>query len=378
MAIYLDHAATTAMDGDVWEAMLPYFGAAYGNASSRHALGREAETAVDRAREKVAKVLGVLPAEVYFTSGGTESDNWILKGVAYANRDKGRHIVATAVEHHAVLSALEQLVKEGYEVDYVPVDEAGLVRPDVFASYLRRDTVLATCMYVNNEVGAVEPVGEIGAICRERGVLFHTDAVQAVGVLDLDAGRLNADFLSLSAHKFYGPKGVGAAYIRKGVKIEPLLAGGAQERGLRAGTYNTPAIVGLSVALEKAVANAEANRAYVKGLRDDFVRKVRARIEGVTVNGDLGQTAPSIVNLRFAGTSGERILNQLDLAGICASAGSACTAGTLEVSRVLRAMGLSAQAARECVRFSFGRDNTPAEIDETADVLAKAVARLRK
>ena len=377
MAIYLDHAATTPIDPDVWEAMLPYFGAVYGNASSQHAAGRAAEVAVDRAREGVAAVLGAASGEVYFTSGGTESDNWALKGVASANRDRGRHIVATAIEHHAVLNALRQLAQQGYDITYVPVDERGIVDVETYASAIREDTVLATCMYVNNEVGTIQPIAEIGAICRERGVLFHTDAVQAVGVSELDVTRLNVDLMSLSGHKFYAPKGVGTLYVRKGVRIEPLLAGGAQERGLRGGTYNTPAIVGLSVALQKAAANASADCERLRSIRDAFVDKVRARIEGVCLNGDERLRSPANANLRFAGVSGERILIGLDLASIYVGMGSACTAGTTEPSHVLLAMGLTRLDAESSVRFTFGKENTMQEADIVADALQAVVARLR-
>ena len=378
MTIYLDHAATTPIDTDVMDAMRPYFDVYYGNANSQHTAGREAEMAVDRAREQIANILGAGPKEIYFTSGGTESDNWAVKGAAFANREKGRHIVATTIEHHAVLNALKQLEKVGYEVTYVGVDEQGLVNADDFASAIRADTIFATCMYANNEVGTVQPVARLAAICHERGVLFHTDAVQAVGALPLDVRTLGVDMLSLSAHKFYAPKGVGLLYVKSGVHIEPLLAGGAQERGLRGGTTNVPAVVGMACGLAKATANASKDSAYIKGLRDEFVRRVTTRIEGVTLNGDRDNRLPANANLRFAGVRGESVLVGLDIENIYVGMGSACTAGTTEPSHVLLAMGLSETEAKESVRFTFGKENTAEDVARTVDELAQIVSRLRR
>ena len=378
MAIYLDHAATTPLDPDVMDAMRPYFDVYFGNASSQHAAGREAEMAVDRARESIARALGADPKEIYFTSGGTESDNWAIKGAAYANCAKGRHIVATTIEHHAVLNALKQLERDGYEVTYVDVGKEGIVDDSAFAAALRPDTILATCMYANNEVGTVQPVARLASICHKRGVLFMTDAVQAVGALPLDVRALGVDMLSLSAHKFYAPKGVGLLYVRTGVHVEPLLAGGAQERGLRGGTYNVPGIVGMAAGLEKALQRAEKDSAHVKALRDDFVREVMRRIEGVSLNGDAECRLPSNANLRFHDVRGESVLVGLDLKDIYVGMGSACTAGTTEPSHVLLAMGLSETEAKESVRFTFGRENTAEDVARTVDELAQIVSRLRR
>ena len=378
MAIYLDHAATTPLDPDVLDAMRPYFDVYYGNASSQHAAGRQAEMAVDRARETIAAILGANPKEIYFTSGGTESDNWAVKGTVYANRAKGRHVVSTTIEHHAVLNALKQLEREGYEVSYVGVDKRGLVDESAFVAALRADTVLAICMYANNEVGTVQPVARLAAICRQRGVLFLTDAVQAAGALSLNVRALDVDMLSLSAHKFYAPKGVGLLYVKSGVHIEPLLAGGAQERGLRGGTYNVPAIVGMAAGLEKAIAHSAGDCAHVAALRDDFVRLVTQRIEGVSLNGDADCRLPSNANLCFAGVRGESILVGLDLKDIYVGMGSACTAGTTEPSHVLLAMGLSETEAKESVRFTFGKENTAEDVARTVAELELIISRLRR
>lgn len=376
--IYLDHAATTPLDPEVLQAMLPYFGEGYGNASSQHVAGQRALNAVDAARDKVAAVLGCKPLEVYFTSGGSESDNWALRGVAKANADKGRHIVTTTVEHHAVLNCLKEMEAEGYQVTYVPVDGEGMVDLAALEAAIRPDTVLVSVMYANNEVGTVEPIAQVAAICREKGVLLHVDAVQAAGALPLDVGVLGVDLLSLSAHKFYGPKGVGCLYVRKGVRLAPLIAGGAQERGLRGGTYNTPGIVGMARALELAAQRTEADCQYIRSLRDAFVDEVIHRLDGVTLNGSVDDRLPSNANLRFAGVRGDSLLVSLDMAGIAAGLGSACTAGTTDPSHVLLAMGLAREEALSSLRFTFGRHNTADEVHQVVDALASIVARLRK
>ncbi len=377
MNVYLDHAATTPLDPQVLQEMLPYFCDVYGNANSQHQVGQRAENAVDRARDAVAQTLGAGANEIYFTSGGTESDNWAIKGVALANRDKGKRVLTTAIEHHAVLNAAAWLAKEGYQVDYLPVSADGLVDPDAFARALRPDTVLASVMCVNNEVGTVQPIRRLADICHQSGVLLHTDAVQAVGAVDTNVRRLGVDLMSISAHKFYGPKGVGALYVKNGVRIEPLIAGGSQERGLRGGTTNTPLVVGLAVALRRAVDSAEADNMYVASLRDRFVQSVCGRLKGVRLNGSADMRVPGNANLYIEGVRGESALLSLDLAGISAGLGSACTAGTTEPSHVLMAMGLSRLQAMSSIRFSFGKHNTDSEVDYAADVLVDTVNRLR-
>ena len=373
--IYLDHAATTPTDEGIVREMLPYFSDVFGNASSTHRAGREAVAAVDRAREKVAQAIHASPSEIYFTSGGTESDNWAIRGLAEAYSDKGRHIVASSIEHPAVLGALKKLEDLGYKVTYLPVDEKGFISPDSVRAAIKEDTVLITVMTVNNEVGTIEPIKEIAAIAHERGVLFHTDAVQAMGVIPLDVRDLGVDALSMSAHKFYGPKGVGALYLRKGVKIKSLLAGGEQERSLRGGTYNTPAIVGLAAALEKAVAAIPENREHLSALRDRFLSLMTDDL--VRVNGG-GNVHLGILNLLFYGVKNEDLLSALDQAGIEASAGSACSAGSTEPSHVLAAMGLTESEIRSSLRFSFGKENTLEEMDRAVETIRDILCRLRR
>ena len=377
MNVYLDHAATTPVDEEVLQAMLPYFGEVYGNASSQHTVGQRAQHAVDRARDAVAEVLGAKPNEIYFTSGGTESDNWALKGVAYANRDMGRHVVVSAVEHHAVLNAASWLQREGWEVAYVPVHADGTIDEEAFAAALRPDTVLASVMTVNNEVGTIEPIARIADICHQRGVLLHTDAVQAVGVPEIALDKLGADLVSLSAHKFYGPKGVGALYVRGGVRIAPLAHGGAQERGLRGGTYNTPAIVGMACALQKAVREAAEDAKRVAAVRDLFEQTVRGAVD-CHVNGSTQRRVAANCNLLFDGVRGESVLLSLDLAGVAAGMGSACTAGTTVASHVLTAMGLSTDQALSSLRFTFGKHNTAEEALYAAEQVVNIVRRLRR
>ena len=377
--VYLDNAATTPLDPAVLEEMMPYLRDVYGNASSQHAYGRKAIAAVDLARERVANVLGANIGEVYFTSGGTESDNWAIRGIAKANAKKGKHIISTAVEHYAVLNTLHSLEKEGYEVTYLPVDGKGRVSAQDAVRAMRDDTVLVSVMLANNEVGTIQPVREIALAARERGIVTHTDAVQAVGILPVKVEDLFIDLLSLSGHKFYGPKGVGALYVRKGVKTERLLTGGAQERTMRGGTYNTPAIVGLGKAIELADRDREANAKYVQALRDRFVSEVFENIEDVTLNGAEGEyRLPNNANLSFDGISGESLLQMLDRYGIAASAGSACASGTLEESHVLKAMSVPIERARASVRFSFGKCNTQEDVTYAVDALVKAVGRARQ
>ena len=372
--IYLDHAATTPTDESVVREMLPYFSSVFGNASSTHRAGREAVAAVDRSREEIARALNASPSEIYFTAGGTEADNWAVRGIAEAYRDKGKHIVASAVEHPAVLRALDKLREAGFEVTYLPVDREGRVDPQSVRNALREDTVLVSVMTVNNEVGTVMPIREIASITKERGVLFHTDAVQAAGVIPLDVKALGVDAMSVSAHKFYGPKGVGALYLRKGVKIKSILPGGEQERSLRGGTYNTPAIVGMAAALTASVGEMDNRRAHLSALRERFLSLLS---DTTFLNGG-GELHPGIVNLLFYGVRNEDLLSALDQAGIEASAGSACSSGSTEPSYVLAAMGRSDSEIKSSVRFSFGKENTLEEIDRAAEVIRGVALRLRK
>jgi cysteine desulfurase len=377
--IYLDHAATTPADPPVIEAMLPYFGEQFGNPSSIYRLGRMSLAALDDARSNVARVLHCAPREIVFTGGGSESDNLAIKGAALAQRErgKGNHIITSAIEHHAVLHGCEALAAEGFDVTVLPVTSAGLVDPDVFRAALRPETVLATVMYVNNEIGTVQPIPELGRIARERGVLFHTDAVQAGGALSLDVAQLNVDLLTLTAHKFYGPKGSGALYVRQGTPLKPLINGGSQERRRRAGTENVAGIVGFARALELAEERRPAYVEHCRALREQLIEGVLARIPFVSVNGDRVQRLPNNANLSFDFVEGESILMLLDQQGFCASTGSACSSGSVEPSHVLMALGLPVERAVGSVRFTVGRSTTAADIDHLLDVLPPIVERLR-
>ena len=376
--IYLDNAATTAVSQPVMEAMLPYYMQVYGNPSSIHSTGRDAKKAVERARRQVAAALGCGAQEVYFTAGGSESDNWAIKGAAFAHQDKGRHIITTQIEHHAVLHTCQWLEMQGWTVTYLPVDADGFVTAEQVENALRPDTVLVSVMAANNEIGTLEPIAEIGALCRKRGVLCHTDAVQAVGAMPLDVEGLQVDLLSLSAHKFHGPKGVGALYIRKGVKVDSLIHGGAQERGHRAGTENLPGIVGLGKAIELAEENLAENAARMTLLRNRLISGLTAAIPEVRINGSMEKRLPNNVNVSFLGIEGEAVLLRLDLEGIAASSGSACTAGSLDPSHVLTAIGLSRDEAKGSLRLTLGTDTTQADIDEVVAKLPGIVENLRE
>lgn len=376
--IYLDNAATTAVSQPVMEAMLPYYMQVYGNPSSIHSTGRDAKKAVERARRQVAAALGCGAQEVYFTAGGSESDNWAIKGAAFAQRNKGKHIITTQIEHHAVLHTCQWLETLGWKVTYLPVDAEGFVTAEQVANALRPDTVLVSVMAANNEIGTLEPIAEIGALCRQRGVLCHTDAVQAVGAIALDVEALQVDMLSLSAHKFHGPKGIGALYVRKGVKLDSLIHGGAQERGHRAGTENLPGIVGLGKAIELAEENLAENAARMTFLRNRLISGLQAAIPDMRINGTLAKRLPNNVNVSFAGIEGEAVLLRLDLEGIAASSGSACTAGSLDPSHVLMAIGLSRDEAKGSLRLTLGTDTTQADIDEVIAKLPGIVANLRE
>ena len=372
--VYLDYAATTPVDERVVAAMLPYFTQHFGNPSSLYSFGREARRAVAVARRQVASLLGASPEEIFFTSGGSESDNWFIKGVA-AVCGHG-HIVTTAVEHHAVLRACEALPKDRFVVTYLSVDDKGRVAPEDVEAALRPDTILVSVMMANNEVGTVEPIVSIGAICRQRGVLFHTDAVQAAGHLPIDVEKLNVDALSLSGHKLYGPKGTGALYMRRGLAVKPLICGGKQERSQRAGTENVPGIVGLGRAAELAREEMAAETKRLLALRATLWQQVQA-IPGMTLNGDAEHRLPGNLNLAISGIDQETLLIKLDLMGFAVSAGSACSAGSLEPSHVLLAMGQSPDEARTALRVTLGRFTTEAEVTAFATALRQAVAEIR-
>ena len=375
--IYFDHAATTPVDPRVLEKMLPYFTDNFGNPNSQHAFGRRAVTAVDEARDTVAKCIGAKPSEIYFTSGGTESDNWAMRGAAHALANRGKHLIISAVEHPAMLSAAKELQREGFEVTLAPVDGYGTVDLAKLEEAIRPDTVFIGVMAANNEVGTLQPVKEIAALAKARGIAFFTDAVQAAGTLEVNVKELGADMLSLSGHKFYGPKGVGVLYVRSGLKLARLVAGGHQERGMRGGTTNVPGIVGLAEALRLSQEHLHENAAYVAGLRDRFVARVQKEIPFVKYNGHPENRLPGNANFSFRYIEGESLLFSLDLAGIAVSSGSACSSGSLEPSHVLLAMGVPEGLAHGSIRFSFGRENTAGEVDYAVDRLKEIVVRLR-
>ena len=376
--IYLDHAATTPTAPEVLAAMLPYFSECWGNASAVYATGREARRAVENARKEVAKAIGALPQEICFTSGGSESDNTAIRGTARALRNKGKHIITTAIEHHAVLKTCRQLEQEGFEVTRVRPDGEGRIDPEEIRKAIRRDTILVTVMAANNEIGTLEPVGEIGRICREQGVVFHTDAVQAAGAVAIDVREAGCDLLSLSGHKFYGPKGIGALYIREGTRLDPLIAGGQQERGFRAGTENLPGIVGLGKAITLAAENLDRNAGHMRRMRDRLTDGLLASVPGAALNGPREERLPNNCSIRFDGIDGEALLLRLDLAGIAASAGSACTAGNQETSHVLKAIGLTEEEAGSSLRLTTGIHTTEEEVDETVRTVREIVTDLRR
>ena len=374
--IYMDNAATTATRPEVLEAMLPYFTEHYGNPSSIHSVGRDARRAVEKARAQVAAALGAQPREIYFTAGGSESDNWAIRCASRALAAKGKHIITSQIEHHAVLHTCQYMEKQGYEVTYLPVDENGLVSVEDVKNAIRPDTVLISIMAANNEIGTIEPIREIGKVAHEAGVLFHTDAVQAVGAVPIDVNDWNVDMLSLSGHKFHAPKGIGALYIRKGVKISNLIFGGAQERGRRAGTENVAGIVGLSVALKEACATMAERTKRLTAMRDRLIDGA-LQIERTRLNGDRTKRLPGNVNLCFEGIEGESLLLLLDLNGVCGSSGSACTSGSLDPSHVLLAIGLPHEIAHGSLRLSFSDQNTEEDVDYILEVLPGIVERLR-
>ncbi len=376
--IYFDNAATTKLDEEVLQEMMPYLTENYGNASSIYKIGREARKAVETAREQIAKVLNCKPNEIYFTAGGSESDNTAIKGIARANKNKGNHIITSKIEHPAVLETCKELEKEGFEVSYISVDENGIINLEELKNAIKPTTILITVMLANNEIGTIQPIEEIGQIAKENHIYFHTDAVQAVGSIKIDVQKLNIDSLSLSGHKFYGPKGIGALYVKTGVRFEKLIAGGHQERNKRAGTENVAGIVGIGKALELAYSNLDEHNEKIRKLRDYYVGQVKEKIPYIKINGDMEKRLPGNSNISFKFIEGEGLLLNLDLKGIYASSGSACTSGSLDPSHVLLAIGLPHEIARSSLRITIGKYNTKEEVDYLVENLVEIVNRLRE
>lgn len=375
--IYADNAATTALSPEVLQDMMPYLTTVYGNPSSMYSIGSEAQKAVELARVDVAEAINALPREIFFTSGGSESDNWAIKGVARALKAKGKnHIITSAFEHHAVLHTCDALKKEGFEITLLDVHSDGLVRPEELEAAIKDTTALVSIMYANNEIGTIQPIEELGAVCRRHGVLFHTDAVQAMGNVPIDVKKQNIDLLSMTAHKLHGPKGCGALYIRQGVRPQILIDGGAQERGMRAGTENVAGIVGLASAVKRAKATMEQRTERLTGLRNRLIDSL-SKIERSRLNGDREKRLPGNINMCFEGIEGEALLLRLDLMGICASSGSACTSGSLDPSHVLLAIGLPHEIAHGSLRFSFSDETTEEDIDYIAKCVPQVVNTLR-
>lgn len=375
--IYLDNAATTKMDHEVFEAMKPFFEEEYANPSSSYRFAGKVHARVDEARAVIADFIGAKASEIYFTSGGSESDNWAIKGAADSLRDKGNHIITTKIEHHAVLHTCEYLEHHGFEVTYLDVDEYGLVSPKQFEEAIKPTTILASVMFANNEIGTIEPVAELGRIAHEHNIIFHTDAVQALGHVRIDVNEMNIDLLSASAHKINGPKGVGLLYVRNGVKLTNLIHGGAQERNRRAGTTNAAGIAGFGKAIELADTRLESVAVYESKLRDKLIERVMTEIPYAICNGDLTNRLSNNANFCFRFIEGESLLILLDQNGICASSGSACTSGALDPSHVLLAIGLPHEIAHGSIRFTLSRETTDEDIDYTVDILKKIVERLR-
>lgn len=375
--IYLDNAATTKVNKKVLESMMPYFSEIYCNPSAAYSFATKGRIAIEEARNHAAKLIGASDMEIYFTSGGSESDNWAIKAVAESFSDKGKHIITTKIEHHAVLHTCEYLERHGFDITYLNVDSDGKVRLDELKKSIREDTILISVMTANNEIGTIQPVAEIGKIAHEKGILFHTDAVQAYGHIPINVDEMNIDLLSASGHKFNGPKGVGIMYIRKGVKIRSFIHGGSQERGRRAGTYNVPGIAGLGTAAKLAMENMAKCAEKEKELRDYFIDRISAEIPYTVLNGHREDRLPNNINFCFRFVEGESVLIMLDQAGICASSGSACTSGAIDPSHVLRAIGLSDEIAHESLRLTLSYENTKEEIDTVVGELKRIVERLR-
>ena len=375
--IYVDNAATTKVAPEVLEAMLPYFTENYGNPSSIYQEGRTAKTAIEKAREQVATAIGAQPKEIYFTGSGSEADNWAIRSVAKSLKNKGNHIITTAVEHHAVLHTCKDLEKQGFEVTYLPVDKLGRVSPEAVKAAIKDTTILITVMYANNEIGTIMPIREIGEIAHEADVIFHTDAVQAVGMVPIDVTKDHIDMLSMTGHKFHGPKGSGALYVRSGVKLTSFITGGAQERNRRAGTENVPGIVGLGKAIEMATADIPKKAAYLTHLRDTYIKRVLELVPYAWLNGDPVNRLPGNANISFSFIEGEGLLLFLDMKGISASSGSACTSGSLDPSHVLLAIGLRHEEAHGSLRTTFDTENTIEDMETIAQAVKETVERLR-
>ena len=376
--IYFDNAATTKLDDEVLKEMIPYLKENYGNASSIYKLGRESRRAIEDSREKIAKVLNCKQSEIYFTSGGSESDNTAIKGIARGNKNKGNHIITSKIEHPAILETCRQLEREGFEISYISVNENGIINLEELKKALKPTTILITIMFANNEIGTIQPIEEIGKIAKENNIYFHTDAVQVIGSLNIDVKKLNIDSLSLSGHKFYGPKGIGALYLKTGINFEKFIDGGHQERNKRAGTENVAGIVGIGKAIELAYNNLDKNNKKIKELRNYYVEQVKEKIPYIKINGDMEKRLPGNSNISFKFIEGEGLLLNLDLKGICASSGSACTSGSLDPSHVLLAIGLPHEIAHGSLRITIGKYNTKEEIDYLVECLVEIVNRLRE
>ena len=375
--IFLDSASTTYVNAEVLQEMLPVFDTVYGNSNSLHNFGRAASELLDKARDRVAKAIGAKASEVYFTSGGTESNNWAIKGLAYANSSKGNHIITSQIEHDSVLASCKELEKEGFRVTYLPVDKNGIVSLAKLMHHLSNSTILVSIMTANNEVGTLQHINAIAKTVKEKGVIFHTDAVQAFGNLKLNVKDLNVDAMTISSHKIYGPKGAGALYVKRGIVIKNLLDGGSQEFAKRAGTVNTPAVVGFGKAAEIAIRDLTANTDKIKSLKDFFIKQVKEKIEGVHFNGHFSQRVPHIVSVSFDFIESEAIMLMLDLAGIAVSTGAACSAGDSKTSHVLKAMGVSDELIKSTIRFSFTKRTTREEIEYVVEKLVEIVEKLR-
>lgn len=373
---YFDHAATTPVSENVLKAMLPYFTCEYGNASSLYTIGRQSKKAVEEARKKVAKAIGAKQHEIYFTSCGSESDNLAIKGVAYSHKEKGNHIITSKIEHPAVLNTCETLQRQGFEVTYLDVDEKGFINMEQLMNSIKPTTILISIMFANNEIGTIEPIEMIGNIAKQKGILFHTDSVQAVGNVKIDVNRMNIDLLSMSAHKFYGPKGIGALYVREGVEFERIQDGGHQERNKRAGTENVAEIVGLGEAIEEIYQNYEVYNQKLIGLRDYYISEIQRKIPNTKLNGDKTERLPGNANISFPKINAQELLLELDEKGICASAGSACSSGEASPSHVLTAIGVSPDIAKGSLRVTFGKDNTKEDVDYLVNSLEEIIHKI--
>lgn len=374
---YFDHAATTRVNEEVIKEMIPYFGIEYGNSSSLYSIGRKSKRAIEEARNKVAKAINANSKEIYFTACGSESDNLAIKGIAYANKEKGNHIITSKIEHHAVLNSCKTLEKQGFKVTYLNVDEDGIINLEELKSSITDDTILITIMYANNEIGTIQPIEEIGKIAKENNIIFHTDSVQAIGNVRIDVQKLNIDALSMSAHKFYGPKGVGALYVKEGIKFDKLQDGGHQEKNKRAGTENVAGIVGLGAAIERIYENFDKYNEKLTYLRDYYIKSVEERIPYIKLNGHRTKRLPGNSNISFKFIEGEALLLNLDFKGICASTGSACASGSMDPSHVLLAIGLPHEIAHGSLRITIGEENTKEDIDYLVESLVEIVKKLR-